>query len=682
MLKRSLLYILVIATMILSACQPAAPTAAPEEPAATEAPMEEVKPTEAPMEEVKPTEAPMEEKPTEAPMPTEPEPPAFSEAPMLAEMVSAGKLPPVEERLPETPFVVGPGVYMTEENLPDWQPGKYGGTLRSSHSVANWNPDIFVAMNEPFLMAPKISDQGIVCNVCEKFEVTEGNKVFTFTLRKNLKWSDGEPVTTEDVRFAWEDIRGNDKLYPIFPTRFKTGFSPNGAPGKLEIVDDFTFKVTFDAPYGAFLRNLTIEGWNGYTEFIEPAHFLKKYHIKYTTLEELKPELDAMNLKDEWWQVFSAKRCQNWDMTNPRCVDYPAMNPWIGKPTDNPSAMRFERNPYYFKVDTKGQQLPYIDYLTSQQVNDVEMVTLKVVAGEVDFQRESTALVKIPLYKENEDKAGFRVVLTDMHVDSSGLRLNQTFNDANWQKVSQDVRFRKAISKAINRQELIETIYYGYASLPLKTMGEDNSTYDVDAANALLDEMGLTNKDADGYRKYADGKVIEILLEHGAHAPDIAPVSELVAQYLKDVGLKVTVKQIDPSLWGTKWDANEIQATVMWSHDIGWGNDVVTGSVDRAGHLWSVWMNTGGKEGVEPPDWAKQAYDIDAAKWAAVAGSDEYNAKVEEGFAWCQENVPYVNFVEFVKYPLVVNKNLKNVPSGGYAIGANFSIVQMYFDNQ
>jgi len=679
MLKRSLLYVLIIAAMILSACAPAATTVAP-----TTAPaQEEVKPTEPPKEEVKPTEAPKTEaQPTVAPTEAA-KPAAYTEAPMLDELVKAGKLPPLEERLPENPFVVGPGVYETVENLPDWTPGKYGGTLRSSHSVANWNPDIFVAMNEPFLMAPKISDQGIVCNVCESFEVSPDNKVFTFTLRKNLKWSDGEPVTTEDVRFSWEDIKNNKDIYPNGPdNHWRTGFASDGGLAKVDIIDDYTFKVSFDGPYGAFLRAMTIEGWVGYTQLLEPAHFLKKYHIKYTTLEELKPELDKMNLTNEWWQVFAEKRCQNWDMTNPRCIDYPALNPWIGKSTGNPSLMKFERNPYYFKVDTQGQQLPYIDYLTSQQVNDVEMVTLKVVAGEVDFQRESTALIKIPLYKENEEKAGFRVVLTDMHVDSSSLRLNQTFGDEKWQKIAQDIRFRKAVSLAINRQELIDTIYYGYASLPLQTMGEENSKYDVEAANALLDEVGLTTKDADGYRKYPDGSPFEILLEHGAHAPDIAPVSELVAQYLKDVGIKVTVKQIDSSLWSTKWAANEIQSTVMWSHDMGWGNDVTSGSIDRAGVLWSTWYTTHGNEGLEPPDWIKKAHEIDAVKWSLVPGSDAYNAKVEEGFAWCRENLPYINFVEQVKYPLIVNKNLKNVASAGYAIAANFSIVQMYFDNQ
>ena len=240
----------------------------------------------------------------------------------------------------------------------------------------------------------------------------------------------------------------------------------------MSVIDDTTFKISFPKPYGGFIRNMWIEGWNGYTLAINPSHFLKKYHTKYTPIENMKDDLAKMNLKDEWWQLFANKRCQNWDMSNPRCIDYPGLYPWIPKASGNPSLLAWERNPYYFKVDTKGQQLPYIDKITSQQVDNVDMLNLKLLAGDIDFMRESTGLVKIPLYKENEAKAGFKTILTDMHVDSSGLEFNENFNDPDWQKLSQDVKFRQAVSLAINRKELIDNIYYGYASLPLETVGE------------------------------------------------------------------------------------------------------------------------------------------------------------------------------------------------------------------
>lgn len=603
----------------------------------------------------------------------------YTQSPLFDADVASGKLPPVEKRLPDDVFVVGPGIYMTTENLPDWTPGKYGGTLRLAHSSANWNPDAFVMLNEPFLMAPKIGDQNIICNVCKEFTVSPDNKVFTFTLRKGLKWSNGDPVTTEDVRFTYEDIWQNKDLNPNgVPNNFRTGFTSAGSPAKLTIIDDYTFSYTFDGPYGAFLRAETIEGWVGYTQVIEPSKYLKQFHNKYTSMDVLQPMITKDN-QAGWPQWFATKRCENWDMSNPRCVGFPALNPWLPTASGNASLLTWERNPYYFKVDTKGQQLPYIDKLASTQVNDMEAITLKITTGEVDFQRESTALVNMPLYKENADKAGFRVALLDMHVDSSNLYINETFDDADWQSIAQDLRFRQALSLAINRQELIDTIYYGYASLPLNTVGEQYSKYDVAGANKLLDDMGLDKKNADGFRLYKDGKEVDILLEQSADAPDISPVSDLVGQYLKAVGLNVTVKRIEGSLRGTKSAANQIQMNVMWSHDVGWGNNV--GQVSNAGQLYADWYTTNGAKGVEPPQWVKDVVKIDADKWAAVAGSDAYNAQVQAEYAWCRANLPYIEFVEHVKYPMIVNVHLKNVPIGGYAIAANFSVVQMYFDN-
>ena len=344
------------------------------------------------------------------------------------------------------------------------------------------------------------------------------NQDFTFKIREGLKWSDGTPVTTEDVRFTFEDMYANEKLFPTgVPNEFRVGFTKTGEPGKMSVIDNNTFKISFPKPYGGFIRNLWIEGWKGYTLAINPSHFLKKYHAKYADMnsQAMKDEMAKMNLKDEWWQMFANKRCQNWDMTNPRCVDFPGLYPWIPKASGNPSLLAWERNPYYFKVDTKGQQLPYIDKITSQQVENVDMLNLKLLAGDVDFMRESTGLVKIPLYKENEAKAGFKTILTDMHVDSSGMRLNQTFNDPDWQKLSGDLKFRQAVSMAINRKELIDNIYYGFASMPLELVGEANSKFDVAAANKMLDDMGL-KKDANGMRLYPSGKPIKILLEHGA----------------------------------------------------------------------------------------------------------------------------------------------------------------------
>ncbi len=210
MLKRSLFAVLLIMAFVLSSCAgPAAPAVVPGDKA-TE-PAAAAEPTKAAVA-VEPTKAAAAE-----PTAVELEVPAgYTEAPMLAELVKAGKLPEIKERLPLDPFVVGPGIYMTEENLPDWEPGKFGGTLNAAHN-GTFAPDIFVAADEPLLIAPKIGVQAIKGNIVKDFKVENDNKDFTFFMRKGLKWSDGEPVTSEDVRFVWEDIYLNEKFNPHFP---------------------------------------------------------------------------------------------------------------------------------------------------------------------------------------------------------------------------------------------------------------------------------------------------------------------------------------------------------------------------------------------------------------------------------------------------------------------------------
>lgn len=627
-------------------------------------------------------EAPAAQPPAaEAPAAAAPSGEVAKEAPSLAAAVAAGTLPPLEERLPKVPFVVGPGVLLSEENVPDWAPGQYGGTLNTAHSVADWAPDVFVMLNEPLLQAPDLSVQGIRGNVLESFEVSDDNTVFTFKMREGLKWSDGVPVTTEDVRFTWENIYGNDKLFPGgVPARFRTGYDPGGDPMTLEILDDYTFKLTATKPYGGFLRNITIEGWNGYTVLVNPSHVLKKWHPDFTPIEEMAEELAKNNLTDEWWTLFtSQKRCENWHVTADRCIGFPTLNPWISVPSETTGVKVFDRNPYYWKVDTEGKQLPYIDRIVSVQVEDVEMVNQRVLAGDVDFLRESTALVKVPLYKENEERGGFRTVLTDMHVDSSILYLNQTFPDETWRKLAQDIRFRQALSLAIDRDEIIESVYYGFASKPLVSVGEEFSQYDVARANALLDEMGLTERGANGMRM-VDGQPFSILLEHGAHAPDLAPVAELVSEHLKDIGIDVQVKQIDPTLWGQRIDANEIMATMFWGHDQGWDSDYSGNAMNRVGRAWQLWYNTGGAQGEEPPQWVMDMYALDAARWSAVSGSDEFNRLKEETFAWSRANLPMITIVEQVKYPMIAAKNLRNVATAGYAIASNFAGEQLWFE--
>ena len=257
-------------------------------------------------------------------------------------------------------------------------------------------------------------------------------------------------------------------------------------------------------------------------------------------------------------------------------------------------------------------QLPYIDRIESVQVANIDAIDQRVLNGDVDFLRESAALAKLAEYQAHAVTAGFRVVLLDSHVDPTSLWINQTFNDSTWRGVVRDVQFRQALSLAINRQSINNSVYAGLASMPLQTVGTTYSAYNPSQANTLLDALGLDARDASGYRLAPNATPFTVTLVHGGHAADIPPVAELIAGNLRAVGLRTQVSQISPSEWGQRWDGNELRATVMWSNDRGSATDITLGNVRRAGPLWEKWRTTNGQQGEEPPNWIKQIIDLAA----------------------------------------------------------------------
>jgi peptide/nickel transport system substrate-binding protein len=609
-----------------------------------------------------PTEAPTE---TQAPAETEGEAPAETEAPEITEykqspMLDGMDLPPVAERLPEEPKIYNE----MPEDLMDYEIGRYGGTLRTVTAVVNWDADVFVMNNEPLVNSPACLGKEFTGNIVQGYEASADQKEFIFHLRKGLKWSDGEPVTIEDYRFAFEDVIFNEELTPIFPQWLRGGGSPDGEPVKFEVIDDWSFKLTFDQPYGGLPIRLAIQGWKGYTDVLKPAHYLKQFHKKYNTDEaDLEAKIKEAGFEPgEWINLFNLKDVTNWELTQKESIGFPMLYPWLIKKAGD-TVYEYERNPYYHKVDEAGNQLPYIDRIQSTLVQDMEMVTMKTLAGEVDISRESAALVKMPLYKENE-KNGITAYLCNMHVTPTDISLNLTYDAPNWRKVVQDVRFRQALNLAMNKEEIVDSIYYGFAE---PSIMQDN-TYDLAKANELLDEMGLT-KGSDGFRKGPDGKTFEIPFEVYDAAPDIIPLTELVMDQWSQLGLKVSMKTIDSALWNTRLDANELQAHVMWTHTPLWQNsDFGQGQWCP---LWNRWWNTGGKEGEEPPEEVKKFLGL-VDKIYQVPAEESYKVN-EEIRAELGKNLWYFVHVENVKQPMVTNAKLGNVSDKTYAIACNFA---------
>jgi len=673
-LNRRQFLVMMASTTVAAGCATSpAPTAAPpaKAPEPTKAPAPQptaVPPTVAPAAKAaEPAKAPA---PTAAPAAGAPAAGQLKESPMLAELVKAGKLPPVEQRLPVTPKVANemPAALLKPEI------GQYGGTIRTLTPSVGQDTDVFVLANEPLINTPGIVGAEVTPNIVEAYEVSPDQKTFTFKLRKGLKWSDGQPVTTEDVRFAFEDVLNNPDLTKSFPTWLRSASKFDGQPAKATIVDDLTFKLDFAEPYGGFLLVLAIQSWRNYMEFLKPSHYLKKFHKKYAKPEELEAAMKEANVTD-WIKLYTLKDMNSFisgGMTAQRTIGLPSLQPWVIKSV-TPQLATFERNPYYFKVDQAGNQLPYVDTIQSYYVPDVEVIDLKNMAGEADYARSNPKLVKLPLYKENEAKGGYKMNLGRLHATVIDVFLNLTYKDETWRKVVQDKRFRQALNMAIDRNEIIDTIWYGYA----KPSTIIPSKLDIPGANKLLDEMGMDKRDSDGYRLGPDGKTFVIPFETGAQRADQIPTLELLAAFWKKIGIKTTIKKIDGSLWAQRTAAGEHQATIYWSHTPLW----YMGDLGQPywAPLWYQWWTSGGKQGEEPPPDVKEFF----TKISQIsAAPPEQGQKVyEEVRKMMNDNIFYLVPVENMMQPMLANAKLGNVGTSedAFAIGTNFSGEQFFY---
>jgi peptide/nickel transport system substrate-binding protein len=622
---------------------------------------------------------------------TAPAPAAFKESPALAALVKAGKLPPIGERLPKEPYIVRPGLLISDEYV-KMQPGKYGGTMQLAQEAPSGDPVIFLGNIEPLLagaggLVPEgFAAEDIEGNVVEGYEVNKDDTEFTFYMREGLKWSDGEPVTMEDVTFAFEDVLYNKEITPLFPLYLRAGLRADAAPAKLKVVDDRTFSLKFDAPYGSFPTQIAVAGWRSYTGVIKPRHYLEQFHVKYADPKQLREELKEESIpEDQWFNLFNAKQLTEWmwNVTNEQGIGHPTLTAWVIKSVKS-SVFTFERNPYYFKVDSAGNQLPYIDGIRSQVVQSKETLSARALMGEFDYMGERASLKQLPLIAERAERRQVKMSVARMHRQPVSFGLNLTYDDKNWRKIVRDIRFRRALSLAMNRKEIIETFYLGeFASLPEET---NPSEHNVDEANRLLDEMGLDRKDARGFRLGPDGKRFSIHFEVPDLSEDHIPMSELIAEYWRNVGVFTTVRLIDGTLLGERMGANRLLGTAIWLVNDMWRSATWLDYTPQAwwAPLWEQWYNTQGEGGEEPPEEIRQLYELHGKYLAARTGSEESKAAIEAIFKNHRDNIWTFNPVENFYYPTFWTTRIKNVPEGVkqdvFGVVANLAMEQWFID--
>ncbi len=548
-------------------------------------------------------------------------PKTFHEAPMLADLVQQGKLPPVDQRLPQEPLVI----------KPVHEIGRYGGTWRRGFTGPGdrWNANRTVSGPDSLLFWD-FTGETAGPNVAKGFEFQDGGRTFILHLRKGMRWSDGQPFTADDFVFWYEDIYKNEDLMPT-PNIL---LSINGKPGKLEKADDVTVRYVFSDPY--FLISDLMAGstqisghafaGNELMGSFAPAHYLKQFHPKYVSGGRAAVEQMAKDAQYDNWQLYF--KFLNDYAKN---VKLPTITPWVVTSPSTQQQWTFERNPYYYAVDTDGNQLPYLDKVQLTLAENLEVLNLRAIAGEFDHQERHVDLSKLPVYLENQTKGNYKVYLDPG--DYAGdciIKFNMSYeDDAELNKWFNTADFRRALSLGIDRDQLNEAFWLGLGT-PTSMAPADNNkynpgpeyrrmwaTYDPKKANEMLDTLGLTAKDDQGFRMRSDG-VARLRLEIttlGGQFVQFTNIMEMVRQQWTKVGIDLIVQERERSLAEKMAGANQTQLYAWLAdgseHPFTFPDHVFpyNANTEAAGVLFAKWFQSGGKQGKEPPPKIKAVMD-------------------------------------------------------------------------
>jgi peptide/nickel transport system substrate-binding protein len=533
----------------------------------------------------------------------------YSEAPELSAKVAAGELPPVSERLPDSPQVL----------IPFDTIGKYGDELRFGISGQS-NQDPIRAWGNMGLVQHDYNTNftTIIPHVAESFEVNENNTVFTFHLRKGMKWSDGTPFTADDIEFAMNDIVLHEEWQPLAQV-----WSAGGEDVKFRKIDKYTVEFSFAVPYSEFLYVLADR------RYIHPTLYQKAYcsraHPNYNS--NLEAELKANNLSD--WRDYLCKisgdpRAVGTRWENP---DRPTLEAWkIVEPYAGGSTMIvLERNPYFWQVDTEGNQLPYINKLVGIIYGDPEGMLLGAIGGNNDFGFSNFATpVNRPLLAKTAKLKGSELYpATSIGGTSLLFQLNLTHKDPELRALFNEKDFRVALSIGLDRQKIIDIAMFGDGVPWNNAPFEDSPMYheryatqylefNPDKANALLDGLGLNKRNSDGIRLLPSGRPVHFIVESTNRPPErIDQLEIMIHQWQKYLGIDVRANVAESTLMLSRTNNNDHDAAI-WMDFASWLPGRMPTSMvplefdSRWGIGWVTWYKSGGKRGEEPPEHIKE----------------------------------------------------------------------------
>ncbi|WP_050523549.1 ABC transporter substrate-binding protein [Pseudorhodobacter wandonensis] len=599
----------------------------------------------------------------------------LSENPSMADFNSKIRnnpaLPAVADRLPSEPLVV----------VPYASTGKYGGTLDALSNATEAGTSDFMSIRHVNLVRYSDDLETIVPNVAKSWAWNDDFTQLTFTLRKGHKWSDGQPFTSADVKFWYDNLA----LDPNINEKPKDYVTVGGERMTVETPDDVTVVFKLPAPKPGLLAHFATH----FAQAFQPKHFLGQFH------PAINPDADKLAQSLGFENGYAVIRAyygnSDWmDTATPmlNSPDLVAKMPGDAAPTleshivvkETTEGRHFVANPYFFMVDTTGQQLPYINEMDELFANDQEVRLLKLVNGEVDYKSQSLQLSDAPLLLENQEKGGYTIQLKPK-IAMQTISFNVTHPDEAKRAVFGDVKFRIAMSEAINRDNLNSTAYFGQGQLqqytgfsPLpeyidpkwKTFGME---YNPDAAKAVLDELGLKDVDGDGFRELPDGSPLVINMQFATQGI-AGQVVELISQDWANVGIKSAVKEVTPDEYRSAQSSNQLDVglwekgqplgIILGNNEL-WVPPFENYFAHRTGMLWAEWVDSKGASGVEPPEYVKTLMADISTLQSTPSGTDEFKAIANRMVAAMVENMLFIG-TALTPDPIYVNNKVKNFP--------------------
>ena len=582
------------------------------------------------------------------------------ETPSIKNSVEQGLLPPISERLPSSPYV---DRYIGEKNPIS------GGTLqllmgkpKDTRHMVVYGYARLVGFNHKLELEADILDS---------YQVDEG-RIFTFKLRPGHRWSDGQPFTSEDFRYYWENVANNKEISSFGPPKV---MKVDGKLPQFEVIDSLTIRYSWDKPNPDFL--LALAGPRPLYIY-RPAHYLKQFHRDFADPQQLQQRISEAKIKRKSWYALHQNKDHQYKFNNP---DLPTLQPWMITTPPPSERFVFKRNPYYHRIDTAGNQLPYLDEVV-MTISSSKLVPAKTGAGESDLQGRYLRLDNYTFLKEGEARNNYNVRLWRT---SRGARValypNLNTNDPEWRTLFQNVDFRRALSLAINRHEINQVIYFGLALPGADTLIPESPLYrpeyrqkwadfDIQKANQLLDQIGLTDRDSRGIRLLPDGRPMEIIIQTAGESTEETDILELIHDSWMQAGIKLHSKPSEREVFRNRVFSGEALMSI-WT---GLPNGIATADMNPSQLAptsqqqlqWPKWgkhYETGQEAPPQLPE-VQRLLELNR-QWQQATNMEQRRLAWQEMLKIRSDQVFTLGTVAKVLQPIVVNRNLMNVPKEG-----------------